>query len=241
MNLPQIHSTALDRWLLAQALFWTVVIPTVAWWIEASGVHTMQFVVWGSSMLFGHLILVRVLAAGGTVADWVTILRGALLLSCCGLAWTSEGLTWILWVGLGIALLGDLLDGWCARRFGGSDAGAMLDMETDQASTLCLAFLLHAAGVGPWVYLLPGFRYGYILLMRLLRVSAADPKPCDGDNRRARLICAVMMLLLFVAVTPGVNTVVANSCAGIPVVLLAFSYGSDIRFLLRRRRVERVG
>lgn len=241
MTSDQIHTAALDRWLLAQAVGWTVLILTIGSWIEVAGLQTRQFHVWGAIMLVSHVTLHRALGAGGTVADRVTIARGVLLLACSGLAWSSRGVTWLLWCGLGVALLADLADGWCARRFGATQAGAVLDMETDQSTTLCLAFLLHAVvGVGPWVYLLPGFRYCYILLLRVLRVPAFDPKPQDGDNRRARLICGLMMALLFVAVTPGLDLLVATVCAGVSVALLAYSYGSDVLFVWRRRHLERV-
>ena len=113
----------------------------------------------------------------------------------------------------------------------------MLDMETDQTTTLSLAFLLHMNGVGPWVYPLPGFPYVYTLLLRGLGIRAADPKPCDGDNRRAKVICALMMILLLAGCAPFVTPVVANILAAVSVLLLTYSYSSDVRFLLMRRRL----
>ena len=232
-----INQTALDRWLLTQALVWAVLIPAVAVWVEIEGPARPQFFVFGGVMLVSHIVLVRVLGAGRTVADGVTLVRGLALWICTFLAWSSGVISWGLWVGLCLAVLADLLDGWCARRFGASDAGAMLDMETDQATTLSLAFLLHMNGVGPWVYVLPGFRYAYLLLMRGLQIRAADPKPCDGDNRRAKVICALMMILLLAACAPFATPLLANIMAAVCVLLLAYSYSSDVRFLVVQRRV----
>ncbi len=236
-----IDEHALERWLLRQAVAWALIIPVLAWWMHAQGLEMTQFVALGGAACVGHVCLVRALGAGGTMADRVTLGRGVLLLACTGIAWHHEAVAWLPWIGIGLALLGDLLDGFCARRFGATEAGATLDMETDQSTTLLLAFLLLGCqGVGAWVLLLPGLRYAYILMLTRLGISNRDPKPCDGDNRRAKLICALMMVLLFTGLCPFANQAAAELCAGVSLLLLVFSYGSDVRFLLRRRRAERV-
>lgn len=236
MTSAQVHTVALDRWLIVQAVAWIVVISAVLLWVEDAGLVTDQFALWGITALTSYVALVWVLGAGRSVADVVTLTRAALLLGCSGFAWVQGEIGWLVWTGLGIALLGDLVDGWCARRYGPTAAGAMLDMETDQLATLCLAFLLHGVvGVGAWVCLLPGFRYLYVLLLRGAGVSARDPKPCDGDNRRAKTICAAMMILLFLGLTPSISLSVSSLCAAISVAMLAYSYGSDVRFIFQRR------
>ena len=237
MTSDQDHTSAIRRWLLVQAIAWIVLIPTVAAWVGSAGLRFGQFALWGIVALVSHVALLRVLGAGGTLADRVTLSRGALMLVCSGAAWGAGEIGWLIWSGLGVALLGDLADGWCARRYGATAAGAILDMETDQSATLCLAFLLHGVvGIGAWVYLLPGLRYGYILLLRSVGEHADDPKPCDGDNRRAKVICAVMMILLILAVSPVISPFGATLCAGISAGLLTCSYGSDVWFILRHRR-----
>lgn len=235
-----LHTKALNRWLLVQACTWCPVLLGLGWWLSIAGRSMAQYWVWAGLVLVSHLTLLRVLGAGSKLADKVTLARGALFLACAGLAWGADGITPLLWSGICLAVAADLLDGWCARRFGGSEAGAMLDMETDQATTLGLALLLLAgAGVGAWVLLLPAFRYGYVLLMRSFGITPDDPKPCDGDNRRARLICALMMILLLAGLCPWVPHPWPAVAAAISIGLLTWSYSGDVRFLLRRRRVLR--
>lgn len=185
--------------------------------------------------LLSYLALWRVLRAGRFVADWVTLARFLVAAGCAvGAAWTG-GVSWVLWTGLLVAVCGDLVDGYCARRYGGSDAGAALDMEADQFATLLLAVLgVRFAGLGGWLLLLPGLRSGYVLWMHGRGGPAHDPKPLDGDNRRARLICAVMLALQLAILLPCLPLVVRRAAAGVAVALLAYSFGSDV-WQLRRR------
>ncbi len=227
----------LNRWLLVQALFWTLALLGVGWiagpspatgWILAAA----QAVIWVS-----FAVLWRLVGTGTRVADYATLARLLLLGSIVALiAWQGR-VTWWLWAGLLLAVLGDLVDGWCARAFGGSDAGALLDMEADQFATLNLALVATlVSGAGLWTLLLPGLRYAFILAMRAAGERADDPKPQDGDNRQARLICAVVMSLLLICNLPTLATPLRWAASGLAVLLLSYSFSSDARFLLRKRR-----
>ncbi len=172
-----------------------------------------------------------------SVADGVT--RGRGLLLCGAFLWAGEAPAasggWLLWTLLAAAVLADLLDGWAARRFGGSEQGALLDMETDQLTTFVLAWL-GAAKVGPWLLLLPAFRYGYVLAGSWwLGLPVHDPKPRAGDNRQAKLLCALVMAAQLTLLAPIVPLTVAQGLGALAVAALVWSFGSDLVWLLHTR------
>ncbi|MCB9889255.1 MAG: CDP-alcohol phosphatidyltransferase family protein [Planctomycetes bacterium] len=225
---------ALGRWMLIQAVLWGAAL---AWLATTNSRSEWQLVLVLGATASSYAALWRLLGAGRVLADYVTLGRFLLLLSAFGCAHAGPTMGWWPWLGCVAAVAADLLDGYCARRFGGSEAGAVLDMETDQFATLLLAWLLHqVVGVGAWVLLLPAYRYGFVLLSRLLQLPAHDPKPRDGDNSQARLICAAMMVLLLLGLMPGMPTILSHGAAGLALCGLTWSYGSDLWFLLRRRR-----
>ena len=224
-----------QRWLLTQVLLWAALLVYVPLSVGAVGRTATQAAVWLGAMAASFAALFLAIGAGRRVADYVTTARFVGLLAVCWIAWTGDGLGWWLFAAAVGVVSADLLDGLCARRFGGSPAGALLDMETDQFTTLALALLIHGTvGVGPWVLVLPGFRYAYVAYMQLSGGPAHDPKPCDGDNSRARLICAAVMVLMLVALLPAASFLVSSLACGVAIVLLAYSYGSDLVFLSRQ-------
>ena len=236
--------SGLRRWLLVQALLWGPALIALPWTISAVSSRggaaeglpaSWLFAVWGGAAGTSYVVLWFVLGAGRRVADFVTLLRFVGLLAVTFFIWRAGGPTWGLWAACVAVVCADLLDGYFARRFGGSDSGAVLDMETDQLTTLALAILLHAVcGVGAWVLLLPGFRYLYILFLLPMGMPVHDPKPRDGDNRRAKYICAAMMVLMLIALMPTVADATRSAVCGVAVLLLAWSYVSDVVFLVRR-------
>lgn len=168
-------------------------------------------------------------------ADWVTLARVVMLGGVLCLAGGGPP-DWPLWSLAAVTVGTDLVDGWLARRTGASQAGAVLDMEADQLVTVGLAVLAVAAvGVGTWALLLPAFRYLYVLLGWVLALPFHDPKPKGGDNRRARVVCAGMMVLLLVAIAPGVPHGARVACLAAAILALLWSYGDDVRYLLARR------
>ncbi len=109
-------------------------------------------------------------------------------------------------------------------------------METDQFATLGLAMAAWlAAGVGAQVLLVPAFRYVWVLLQAALGRPVHDPKPRDGDNTAGRRLCALMMVLLLVALAPVTPAAAREAAAWLAVLVLTWSYGGDLRHVLRRR------
>jgi phosphatidylglycerophosphate synthase len=229
--------TALNRWLVAQAALWTPLLLLAAGGMVARKFESWWLWIVAASMLWSYLALWVLLRAGRTVADRVTGLRFLGLLVVLLVAARQEDVTWLLWGALLIVVLLDLLDGWCARRFGGSEEGAILDMETDQLTTLGLSLLAAGYGkVGAWLLLLPGFRYLYILALRARGRPAHDPKPREGDNTRGRLVCAFVMGSLLACLLPSAPAYSREAIGIIAVLVLAWSFASDARFLLRDDR-----
>ena len=88
----------------------------------------------------------------------------------------------------------DLADGYIARRFGASAAGAKLDEETDAWFTLVLAFLLYrSGGYGQWVLSFGAIRYVFVLLFALTGKREHYP---PGFSNFSRRVCAVSVSTL---------------------------------------------
>ena len=178
--------------------------------------------------------LATVLKAGRAAADVVTLARAFLLVP---LTFSYIPSAWICWaIAVVIASL-DIVDGALARRLGPTPGGAILDMETDQLTVATFALLLVSAGSGPQVLLLPLMRPAFVLGAWLYKLPATNPKPIDGDNTRGRRVCAIVMIALLAALTPGMNTMLREILTAAAALLLMWSFSSDWQFLLRRRKV----
>jgi len=225
------------RWSFAQAVLWLPVLTGAAWTLSRTG--SGQWVFGAAPILatVSYVALWGVLRAGRRVADWVTIARFIGFQALFVAVALTGRITWALWIGLGAVVLLDLADGWTARRFGGSRAGAVLDMETDQLVTLGLALLAcGVAKVGIWILLLPAFKYGYVLSSGVLGLAVHDPRPVDGGNQRAKTICALVMAILLACTLPVLPLAVRQVASGIAVGLLGCSFAIDARALYGRQK-----
>lgn len=220
----------IERWMRQQASFF---LPYLA----AAGAFAPElFLAVPPLVLLGHAMLWRVLGAGRFAADFVTGARVVLLVAGVAAAlWTG---TWnaVAWGTCVVAACMDLIDGAVARRCGASPGGAVLDMEADQASFVVFASLACAFDLAPTIVLvLPAMRFGYVLLMWVVGCAVHDPKPLDGDNRRAKVICAVVVVLQLVFLAPFVRPDLRAVAAYVAIALLVPSYVGDVRGILRRR------
>ena len=226
----------LNRWLVWQAAAGSVVLAWLGWHLARGEFAWWIPAVLGGLIVPSYLALWSVLGAGRFVADFATLFRMLGLLAILLAVGSGTGIGWGLWGAMVLLVVSDLLDGWCARRFGGSAAGAILDMETDQFVVLGLAVL--AAGIaeaGVWTLLLPSFKYAYVLGLRAAGIPAHDPKPRAGDNRRGRIVCATVMVLLLASLCPWFTAPAAMACSAAAVLALAFSFTSDAVYLWRQR------
>ncbi len=233
-----MSTRALERWLRCQSVTWLALLTGIGLSV-AFGVFEPRFL-WGVlvTAVLSYAWLWRALAPRGTVADLATAGRFVALVGT--LAWIAlaEEISWLAWIALGAVVLSDLVDGWCARRFGGSEEGALLDMETDQLTTLVLSVLACSLfGAGLWCLFLPGVKYVFALAMLSAKTPANDPKPQEGNNLRGKLICALVMALLLFALLPASTELadgVRQLATGTAVALLMYSFSADAIYLLSR-------
>ncbi len=167
-------------------------------------------------------------AANGATLGRVVI--ACVLAGLIGGADLPSGLAWLPAIAVLLALLGDGLDGWLARRQGTSSAfGARFDLETDALTVLILAVLVfQQGGAGPWVLAIGGLRYGFVVA-GLFWPLLAKPLP---PSKRRQGICVVQYLVLGVALVPGVSPAAATALAAGGLFLLLVSFLTDIGWLV---------
>jgi len=171
-----------------------------------------------------------------TPADRVTLVRGLGIMALYPASLVAVNWALLLFAASLLAVM-DLVDGWLARRAGATEFGAVLDMEMDQLMVLALSVIaLQHGGMPAWLLLFPGLRYLHLAALRLGRLPRIDPKPKDGDNRRARLICAVVIVVLLSNLAPNSADpprVLLNAGA---LALLVWSFADDFLFIYTRLR-----
>ena len=232
-------SPRLQRWSVLQAI---VSLALLLFFVVGTSPasYLSRAVPAGAWLLSSWLLLVVLLRAGATVADRVTIGRFGLVLLAFAAIATSGALGWLAWVLLAVAVAADALDGWCARRWGGSTAGAVLDMETDQLTFFALAFLAWGhAGAPAAVLAVPALRYAKVVLYEAHGLPAADPRPRSGDNHTARRCCACAFAALLAALLPGAPPALVTTATFAALAVLAFSYRTDLADLLAARAARR--
>jgi hypothetical protein len=60
-----------------------------------------------------------------------------------------------------------------------------------------------------------------------------------GDNRRGRRVCAAVMTALLLAIWPPLPPLAGDTLTAAAVVLLAWSFAGDARFLWAHRRAAK--
>ncbi len=167
------------------------------------------------------------------LANALTLARGAAVVSLAGflagpldtrIAWAASLLGFLC-----IAL--DGVDGWLARRFATvSPFGARFDMEVDAFLMLVLGLLLVASGtLGAWVLLIGAARYLFVATGWLVPALQA---PLPYSERR-RAVCVFQGLALVLALVPDLEPFVASHAAAAGLIATLWSFGIDIRYLLR--------
>ena len=223
--------TRYARWLEVTAVAGVVLLGISAF---APPIGMILFLPWLWAQMGWLLSLGR---APRTVADGVTLVRlgGMSALALAALVGGLNG--WIL-PGLGVAVAAlDLVDGWVARRWGGSAFGAVLDMESDQCFVTLLALVAVARLDLPgWILAFPALRYGHLLALQFLHLPGTDPKPKEGDNTRARLVCAFVVVVLVANLLPVSTQSVRLLLSGTALLLLFWSFTDDFVYLWRRSR-----
>jgi phosphatidylglycerophosphate synthase len=168
-------------------------------------------------------------------ADVVTLTRAVLVGGVAALVADSLGRPVSVGVVIPLtvtALLLDAVDGQVARRTGTMSAfGARFDMEVD-------AFLIFVLSVdqvrtlGIWVVALGAMRYGFMLAGRLLPWLTVALPP----RFTRKVVAAVQGVVLVVAATGLLPGRLAAASVAVALLLLCWSFGRDVVWLIRQRR-----
>jgi phosphatidylglycerophosphate synthase len=166
-------------------------------------------------------------------ANALTLARGAAVVTLAGfLAGPLDtGLLWVASVLAFLCIALDGVDGFLARRFAtDSPFGARFDMEVDALLMLVLGLLIVAAGtLGVWVLLIGAARYLFVAAGFLLPALRANLP----YSERRRAVCVFQGLALVLALIPDLPPFVASHAAAAALLATIWSFGIDIRYLLR--------
>jgi phosphatidylglycerophosphate synthase len=167
-------------------------------------------------------------------ANLITAVRLAIVVALWAAGLASP---WTLVVLATVGATLDAVDGPIARRSGRVSAfGARFDMETDALLVLTLSIFLWRLGkAGAWV-IASG-------LLRYLFVAASWVWPWLGDDLppsvRRKVVCVVQIVALIVGMAPIIPPAVSAALAAVGLVLLAWSFWVDVRWLRRASRQGR--
>lgn len=178
--------------------------------------------------------------SGIGAANRVTLLRATIVIAVAGVVPYGShvgypGAWWVVAAG-GLALVLDGVDGRVARRTGTeSRFGARFDMELDAFLLLALSLLVWLTGqTGSWVVLIGTLRYLFVGVGWVWPPLRAELPP----SRRRQTICAVQGFALLLSLAPVVSPSLASALAGTALVLLVYSFGADLHWLVRRASVR---
>lgn len=202
---------------------------------------------WAAGLLSGLVLAVaagRQAARDGVVvlgpADLVTLTRATLACVVAALvaeAYAGADVLQVLVPLTAVALALDFVDGRVARRTGTATAyGARLDGEADAFLILVLSVLV-AGTYGAWVLAMGVVRYAYAVATRLLPWMQRPLPP----RYWRKVVAACVGIALALAASGLVPVGMTYAVLGSAFVLLAESFGWDVVWLWRRRRVNRTG
>jgi phosphatidylglycerophosphate synthase len=168
------------------------------------------------------------------LANWVTLFRLNLVALMLLAVWPDAGsarLFWLLFAMAAIALALDGVDGWLARRRQeASRFGERFDMGADTAFTIIVTLcLVRLDLVGPWVILIGLMRPAFVAAARLWPRLAAPLPPSRGR----KIACGLSLGLLVAGLAPLLAPI-TPLLALLALAVLAWSFGRDLRLLLRR-------
>jgi phosphatidylglycerophosphate synthase len=161
----------------------------------------------------------------------VTALRLAIVVTMGSLLHRAPGWYWAAAVGIIFAL--DYVDGWVARRTGGTSAfGAHFDMETDALVVLVVDLELFLRGQhGAWILTTGLLRYAYVVCVALFPPRGGEmPRSSLGRNAFGTLVVGLAVALAL----PGtVGT--AGALVGTLAVTFSFARAFQWSYLVKPR------
>jgi phosphatidylglycerophosphate synthase len=217
-------------------------LAQVAVLLLLAGAAGLSAAAWTVGLGYGaalNLLLTRALVRSGESlgpAGLVTLARATLIGGVLALAVEDAGRpqhALVLVPLVVVALLGDFVDGWVARRTGTTYVtGARFDMEVDAFAMMVLSvYAAHVAGA--WVLLLGLARYAFVVACWALPWMRAQLPP----RYWRKVVVAYVDVALAASLLPNRWTTLTLAIA---VLLIAESFGRDVWWLRRRAATERV-
>lgn len=173
-----------------------------------------------------------------TVATWVTLARGWLLVPFAGFLFIDSGGGTGAWIPGGLfaaAALLDAVDGTIARRTDSvSELGGRLDVEIDSAIVLLGSVAVVLAGSAPVPFLAVGVaRYAFVAGIGWRRARGLPVVELDSSQRR-RLAGALVMATIWLAVLPVPGPGASRAIATIGAVPVLAGFLRDWLFVSGR-------
>jgi phosphatidylglycerophosphate synthase len=171
-------------------------------------------------------------------ANRATLFRSSLIVALVAAApfismHSTDYALWLYAIGALLALILDGVDGKLARvTNSGSEFGARFDMEMDALLILGLCLAVMVSGkAGAWVLALGIMRYLFVAASYALNWLNA-PLP---ESFRRKTICVWQIVTLMVAILPPVSPSFASLTLATALLLLAWSFLTDVYWLYQRR------
>ncbi|PCM45626.1 CDP-alcohol phosphatidyltransferase family protein [Marinobacter sp. ANT_B65] len=222
-------------------LLWGAAL-TVLWIAFASTLFLSFWRMFAIATLIYGLICVAVLKNWPVQRDFgwanrATLFRSNLIIALVAaspfISTSSDTALWFYAMGALLALILDGVDGKLARVTNSQSVfGARFDMEMDALLILGLCLAVMVSGkAGPWVLALG--------VMRYLFVAAASAfnwlnRPLPESFRR-KTICVWQIVTLLIAILPPVPSTFAGITLATALLLLAWSFMTDVYWLYQRR------
>jgi phosphatidylglycerophosphate synthase len=230
---PAVHTGPVTG-LLAQLVLLAALAGTVG--LSGSG-----WVVGIACAVITNALLARGLACFGTdrlgPADWVTLARATLAGGVAALiadAYARTAPVTTLVALTVVALVLDAVDGRVARRTKTeSTLGALFDGEVDAFLILVLSVYV-ARSAGAWVLAIGAARYVFLAAGWLLPWMRRTLPP----RYWRKVVAATQGVALTLAVSDVLPRIPTSTVLAVSLALLAESFGRDVGWLWRRRRVE---
>lgn len=226
---------------LAADLAWTGALTALL--VFAAGIgFQLGAAFYAGALLMGLAIAIPILRYWPAEQDFgwanrATLVRASLIVLLVSLAPFTASLGNWLWLYGSLCLLAlilDGVDGAVARATRSVSAfGARFDMELDALFILglCVAVLAQEKA-GPWVLALGLMRYAFVAAGYRFRFM---DRPLPESFRR-KTVCVWQVVTLMIAILPITPTGFATATLAIALVLLCYSFFTDLRWLYQTGR-----
>ena len=236
---PRQVQLGLPATLIAQPLLVVVLLGIVS--LTGNGLSAAGWGVGIACVAITNLGLARALSHFGadrlTRADRVTLARAAFVAVVAALVADSfvKSVSVSMLVSLAaVALVLDAVDGWVARRTVTGSLGAKLDGEVDAFLILVLSVYV-ARSTGAWVLAIGAARYAFAAGELVLSWMRERLSP----RYWRKFVAAIQGIVLTVAAANVMPSVVTRVSLAGALILLAESFGRDVRWLWIRRPATR--